>query len=137
MYTNYYMSKCLEFFNDLAESLSKTHEIIKSPNNDSTLYLVPKGTKDELSYYGKPANSYRVSDHWNWYASMKKCNRRNYIQCLNSDLPWAKKRKTKDGCSNPIYAAQVAYLAPDGKYHVIYGEAFNKKTKEWRWVDNV
>ena len=129
------LSMCIDFFSKLADSLKETHEVVESCNADCTKYLIPKGTIGELTYYGKPANSFRVSDHWNWYANINKCANRRYIQCLNVDLPWAKKRKTEDGPSSPIWASQVAKLGSDGKYHCIFGEAFDKKTKTWKWIE--
>ena len=96
-------AQCLIYFEDLCRRLEDTHVLVGSCNQDETLYLVPKGTEDQITYNSKPANSYRYSDHWNWYANVKKCKNPNYIQCLNIDLPWAKKRLSEGKASKPIW----------------------------------
>lgn len=125
------MKKCIEYFYALAEELKNTHTLVKSCNVDSTMYLVPKGTEDQITYHSKPANSYRFSDHWNWYANVRKCANERYVQCLNVDMPWAKKRTAKGKPSRPIFGIAVAKIGDDSKYHHVFGERFNKKTKEW------
>ena len=128
------MALCLAFFEELSNELPN-YTVVGSSNNDSSLYLVPTGTEDEITYYGKPANSFRISDHWNWYANTKKCDNERYIQCLCVDLPYAKKREAPGKASKPIYACTVSMIGHDGKYHQIFGEKFDRKTKTWKWVE--
>ena len=78
------IQKCEEYFMILSELLSETHEVVGSCNKDISKYLIPKGTASELTYYSKPKNSVRISDHWNWYANLNKCN-----------IPWRNKIKGK------------------------------------------
>lgn len=139
-YTKYYA--CLNFFNALAERLGDDYEIYGSCNKDNSLYLIPKGTLADISYYGKPINSFRVSDHWNWYSTLRRCSDPKRIQCYSADLPWARRRPelteyhSAIKASTPITAAMVGFYGPDGKYHCVYGEAFNRKDRSWLWVDN-
>ena len=127
------MIKCTYFFNRLAKELGDSYEVVGSCNKDSSVYLVPKGTKNQISYYSKPAMSFRVSDHWNWYSNTKKCKNESYVQCYSTDLPRPHKRPEKGKASKPIFAAQVAMIGPDGNYHHVYGDKFNGI--EWRWVE--
>ena len=129
-------SACQQFFNQLTSLLEESYRRMDSCNNDISAYLVPNGTEEQVSYYGKPAKSFRISDHWNWYSSLKKCSKPNYIQCLSVDVPRAKKRLDVGKASKPIFAIQVSYIADDGKYHCIYGEKFDSKTKKWSWVES-
>ena len=128
------MALCMAFFEELSNELPN-YTVVGSCNIDSTLYLVPNGTEDEITYSGKPAKSFRISDHWNWYANINKCANERYIQCLCVDLPYAKKREAPGKASKPIYACQVSVIGDDGKYHHIFGEKFDKKTKTWSWVE--
>ena len=86
------MALCMAFFEELSNELPN-YTVVGSCNKDSSLYLVPNGTEDEITYYSKPAKSFRISDHWNWYANTKKCDNERYIQCLCVDLPYAKRRE--------------------------------------------
>lgn len=129
------MNCCLNFFNELSEAMRETHEVVGSCNRDLSAYLVPEGMASEITYYSKPAFSFRVSDHWNWYANVKKCANERYVQCLCAELPYAHLRKYEGGPSQPIRAASVCAIGNDGKYHVIYGEFWDKKTKTWRWIE--
>lgn len=126
---------CVMFFNGLAEELSDTHEVISSCNNDSSAYLIPKGTVEELTYHSKPDNSYRVSDHWNWYANINKCENEKYIQCWSVDVPYPRKREQPGKSTRPRVAYQVSKIGEDGKYHVVFGEKWDRKKKEWSWVE--
>lgn len=133
------MRACVEFFNELAALLSDRYEIVcpfDKTGYRSDKYLVPNGTADEITYYSKPLHSFRVSTHWNWRESLDKCDRENYIQCLCPDMLWAKKRDPETGRSEPIRAEAVAILSDDGKYHVIFGEYWNRKTKSWDWKES-
>ncbi len=127
---------CCEFFDKLSAVLIKGYEVVGSCNQDNSQYLVPKGTADQITYSGKPAASFRISNHWNWYANINKCPNENYIQCLSVDAPWAKKRMAEGKPSEPIFCSQVAVIGNDGKYHVVYGERFDRKTKKWQWVES-
>ena len=126
--------QCEEYFNLLADQLKDTHEVVASCNYDDSKYLVPKGTANQITYSSKPVNSYRLSDHWNWKANLKKNPDENYIQCYSRDMPWCKQRLGYQGhASRPIRAYMVARFDKDNKYHHVFGEKFNRKTKEWTW----
>ena len=125
---------CTEFFNQLSDILNEKYEIVESCNADFSKYLVPKGTADQITYHSKPDKSFRISDHWNWYANTNKCTNPNYIQCLSVDLPWANKRPEEGKASRPIKGVQVSVIGEDGKYHVIFGEKYGRKTRMWSWV---
>lgn len=130
------IQSCKEFFNTLSDVLSSTHEVIGSCNQDISQYLIPIGTIDRLTYYSKPSNSFRISDHWNWYSSFRKCKEEHYIQCYTRDLPWTKRREGYGKASKPIYGICVCVLGGDGIYHVVYGERFDRKNKKWDWVES-
>ena len=119
------MEKCSKFFTELTEALQGSYEVLESCNKDFSKYLVPIGTSNLVTYYGKPEKSFRIYDHWNWYSNLKKCRNPNYIQCLSMDVPWARKRPEEGKSSTPIKALQVSLIGDDGKYHAIYGECFN------------
>ena len=97
-------------------------------------YLITKGTIDELTYYGKPKNSFRISDHWNWYSNVNKCSNENYIQCYSKDAPCAKSRSGEGKPSKPIFSIMVAYYGNDNQYHSIFGERFNRREKKWEFI---
>ena len=125
---------CKKFFEELAEKLSETHVVVRSCNNDESAYLVPKGTEDQISYYGKPENSFRISDHWNWYSNIKKNENVDYIQCYNADLGVKAKRRNGPGlASNPFWAWCVCVFK-NGKYHTMVGEYYNKYNDEQVFV---
>ena len=130
------MDLCKNFFEHLAEILREDYEMLGSCNNDSSVYLVPKGTEEQVTYYGKPRKSFRFSDHWNWYSSLKKCDKEHYIQCLSMDMPRAKERPVPWKASKPIFGIQVCMIGEDGKYHHVFGEKYDRKTKKWSWVEN-
>ena len=123
---------CMDFFNELAKLLTD-YEQVGSCNHDDSVYLVPFGTVNQISYYGKPSMSFRVSDHWNWYSSLKKCDVETMVQCRSIDMPWAKHRLDKDKASKPWYGWQVALCDKDGIYHHVYGKRFDRKQRKWMW----
>lgn len=129
------MIKCQQFFNDLCNLLSGSYTKVGSCNKDSSMYLVPLGTEDEITYYGKPQKSFRISDHWNWYANLSKCSNERYIQCWSIDVPYVRPRIKEGKASKPRKAIQVAIVTNNGKYRAIYGEKWNKKKKRWEWLD--
>lgn len=124
---------CQKFMDELAELLKSTYSIIPSCNKDISSYLIPNGSIDQLSYYGKPAKSFRLSDHWNWYSNLKKCGDPKMIQCHNVDLPWPFRRMRKGGASEPRWNICVAYYGADKKYHTVFGE--KKSESGLCWVD--
>ena len=128
------MKKCEMFFYALAEEL-EGYELVKSCNQDCSAYLVPIGTAHEITYSSKPARSFRISDHWNWYANLKKCANERYIQCWSVDLPYPKKRDDSGRATRPVQAIQVAITDEKGKYHVIFGQKFDKRHRKWMWID--
>ena len=126
--------RCKDFIAQLERLLSDRYERIPSCNKDESVYLVPTGTADQISYQGKPYLSFRYSDHWNWYANLSKCPKYSYIQCLSVDVPWAR-RRVDERATRPIKAIQVAVVASDGKYHHVYGEKFSRSNESWTWVE--
>ena len=130
------IQKCEEYFMILSELLSETHEVVGSCNKDISKYLIPKGTASELTYYSKPKNSVRISDHWNWYANLNKCNIPWYIQCLSVDIPRASNRLGCGKASKPKHGIQVCIFGKDNKYHAVYGEVYNRKTRTWEWAES-
>lgn len=129
-------NKCWDFFNIIAKLLEEEYEVIKSCNQDLSRYLIPKGTINDLNYTGKPNKSFRLSDHWSWYSSIKKCPDKNYVQCLSTGCPNVKRRIDPEKATKPIFAIQVCFYCDDGKYRVVYGEKFNKTTKRWEWIES-
>lgn len=128
--------KCNEFFDKLAKLLGSSHEVVGSCNVDFSRYLVPIGTADQVTYYGKPEKSFRVSDHWNWFSNIKKCSDPTYVQCRSLDIPWVRKRETPGMATKPRFGIQVCIQLDDGCYHHVYGEKFDRKTKTWSWVES-
>lgn len=126
---------CKKFFEELKERLGESYEVSPVLGKDEARYLVPKGTSWLVSYYGKPRHSYRLGHKWNWYASTAKCKQTNYIQCLTSDLPRARKRPEEGAKSEPRWAWCVAALGNDNKYHVIYGEKYDRYHAKWEWIE--
>ena len=135
-YKQYKYRYCLQVFMKLAEDLKDTHEIIGSCNKDRSIYLIPKGSIDDLSYYGKPVDSYRISDHWNWYASITRCSDEGRIQCHNVDLKYPQDRI--DGrATRPVSGVCIAYYDIDGKYHTVFGELYDKAKRKNVFLDNL
>lgn len=135
MNENFKILACEIFFSNLSKILEDTYEVVRSCNQDISQYLIPKGTISELSYYSKPKKSFRISDHWNWYANIRKCSNPRYIQCLSVDIPRADKRSAYGKPTKPKTGIQVSVIGGDGKYHAVYGEVFNRKTKKWEWLE--
>ena len=129
------IEKCRDFFRTLSDILAGQYETIASCNQDLSQYLVPNGTAGEISYASKPALSFRISDHWNWYANLKKNPDPKYIQCWSVDIPKPGKRKAYGKASEPREGIQVAVIGGDGKYHAVFGEVYDKKLKNWRWLE--
>ena len=130
---------CKNYFDQLSELLKETYTVVNSCNKDASAYLVPIGKENEISYYGKPEHSFRVSDHWNWYSNLKKCKNRDEVQCWNVDVPYPRDRDYQypNRATYPRTACQVAYYSGyDHKYHAIYGDAWDSKTKKFEWIES-
>ena len=125
---------CKRFFDELSHALYSSYRKVGSCNKDFSAYLVPKGTEHQISYSGKPENSFRISDHWNWYSNIKKCPDENYVQCDSLAVPKAKNRIAPGKASNPISAIQVAFFCK-GSYYAVYGEYYNFQAEAWEWLD--
>lgn len=134
MYNIQQYYKCYDYFNNLVKALSN-YTVLDSNNEDISKYLIPKGTEHLVSYTSKPCYSFRISDHWNWYANTEKCEKSWYIQCFSRDLPWAKKRLRPGYASKPINGMSVMIFGPDNVYHCIYGEIYDRRTKTWGWIE--
>lgn len=134
----WYQKKCREWFDKLASLLSDKYEVVQSCNKDFSAYLVPKGTSDQITYHSKPAFSFRISDHWNWYANTKKCKNPHYVQCLNVDLPRARRRNKEafNMATKPRKACCVAYCAKNGVYMTVYGSRFSRTTQDWDFLES-
>ena len=132
------MIECRKFLDALADILGEGFSLIASCNRDLSAYLVPKGTEKEISYYGKPVGSFRISDHWNWLSSLKRCSDPDMVQCRSLDIPWRRKRDPQNptAATKPWVGVQVAYYGADGCYHCVFGEKFDRQTKTWSWVEN-
>lgn len=130
------LDSCHEFMDKLQDILQGKYEIVPSCNKDNSSYLIPIGTSDQITYYGKPILSFRMSDHWNWYSNIRKCSDPDYIQCNCTDLPRAKKRYSEVKGTNPIRATMVAIQLSDGNYHHVFGEKYYRKTRTWAWEES-
>ncbi len=129
-------NECNNFFKQLCEA-AKGYTLVGSCNQDTTLYLIPEGTEDQITYSSKPDRSFRLSDHWNWYSNVRKCEKESYVQCLSFDLPKQRPRKGEGRPSDPIKAICVAAITkPGGTYKVIFGEKYDRKRKKWKWINN-
>ena len=128
------MDYCDEFIDGLAEILKGRYEMVASCNRDLSRYLVPVGTKEEISYYGKPSMSFRVSDHWSWYSSLDKCSNERYIQCFANDLPRPKPRLAPGQATKAIRAYQVGIFM-NGRYYCVYGDTYDPRTRRWGWIE--
>lgn len=129
---------CRDFYEGLIKELGEEYERHDGTNcKPQSSCLVRRGDAERLNYYEKPEWSFRVAPLWNWYANLEKNPDPDYIQCETDDLPWAKRRPKNypSGASKPIAACCVA-LFYEGKYHVVYGEIFDQKTKTWSWKEN-
>ena len=129
----YMMMRCREFMEGLRELLKDTYEFGESPFAATSCYLVPNGTADQNTYYSKPQKSFRCSDHWSWYANLKKCSEPRYVQCYNADALWPNRREGS-GATKPIYICCVGYFTGTA-FHCVFGEKFDRKTKTYSWVE--
>ena len=129
------LEMCNAFFNGLVNILADRYEVLPSCNKDNSRYLVPKGTADQVSYYGKPVMSFRVSDHWNWYSNLDKCQWPTYIQCNSDDVMKAKLRENETHGTNARRAYQVAVQMSDGRYHHVFGEKWDRSKRIYNWVE--
>ena len=127
---------CNAWFDKLAELLEPMgYKVIRSSNPASNdRYLIPVGTENDLNWNGKPAYSFRVSNHWNWRANKKKCGDDRYIQCYTRDMPWARKRRDDGLATRPMIGWAVAYFTEGREYVVVYGEKFNRLDKAWSYT---
>lgn len=132
-YKDYKKEYCRKYFLKLAEELKGTHELVTSCNGDCSLYLIPIGTIDQLTYYGKPMDSYRFSDHWNWYANVNKCKNERHVQCHNIDLRRPAKR-INSKATKPRYNVCVAYYGTDHKYHTLIGDKYDEISRKLKFV---
>lgn len=123
---------CHDYLLHLRDLLNDKYELVLAGLD---VYLVPKGTANQITYYGKPEGSFRLSDHWNWYYNDEKCPDPDVVQCLNVDVPPAFIRYPEDGLktTKPRFAIQVAKYE-HGKYHCLHGEFFDKKSQMWCWA---
>lgn len=79
--------RCKSFFMILTDILRKNenYQLQISSNKNSikcSTYLVPHGTKSQITYYSKPDKSFRFSGHWNWYVPHNLCYNEHYIQYI-------------------------------------------------------
>ena len=127
--------RCRNFFDQLATLLKDRFTVVASCNKDLSAYLVPKGTEDQITYYGKPAFSFRVSDHWNWYSNKSKCEDLSIVQCMSVDVEYPQRRdpRNPDKATQPKHAIQVAFYGPDKKYHHVYGDKWNPQRHRYEW----
>ena len=134
------LDECIQFFNIVAAQLKDTHVVVESKSKKwPSFCLVEKGQERQVSYYGKPVNSLRVAPNWNWRAGLDRCSNPKYIQCVTPDLPFARRRPAEhpEWSSMPIFGNMVGYFDTDNKYHCIFGEKYDRETKEWSWVNGI
>ena len=110
---------------------NKEYIMMSSCNKDNTRYCVPKGTVQQVTYYGKPEKSIRISDHWSWYANLKRCREKDNIQCYNVDMSGPTERLDEGKASLPIEAAAIA-VYNNNAYHTIAGAYIDCNTGEWK-----
>ena len=148
---------CVKFFEELTNLLEdyetigtgkfpKNYFVEHADNNIFRLqdkYLIPIGTKSQITYYSKPKWSFRISDHWNWF-DKKNCKQKGYIQCFNVNLPRLPYRfeegEDRSSCCNAIQVAIFTHdnvkKGHDGEaYHCVYGSYKNKDTHSWEWME--
>ena len=90
-----------KFFDELVTELNKRWKglserfewvVVESCNKDFSRYLVltvhGKPYTGDITYHSKPWHSFRISDHWNWFANIKKCEDPFYVQCNSLDMPY-------------------------------------------------
>ncbi len=111
---------CKDFFLKLVSEKSETHEVVASCNKDRSMYLIPKGTIDQLSYKGKPVDSYRLGDHWHWYANLKNAPQET-IQCKVHGMPAPAPRKgeQQDKAGEALWFSAVAYTRDGNEYELL------------------
>lgn len=109
--------------------------VVESCNKDFSKYLVIEGDEKGITYYGKPACSFRISDHWNWFSNLNKCEDPFYIQCNSLDMPYPRYRPDSKP-TKPRYGVQVCFTQDGETYTCVYGDRFNRKTKTWEWVED-
>ena len=77
--------------------------------NYYSYYLIPKG--NDLGYYGHPEGTIRLSNHWSWYSSIKKCNDINVVQCyLKGIEPRLRFPDRPEGATTPKWITQLAIV---------------------------
>ena len=136
MEEKYKFKNCRRYFDELAMHLKPLgYVVIPSCNGDLSAYLVPAGTEDQVTYHSKPEFSFRVSDHWNWYANIKKCSDPNYVQCFCFDVVAPRRRDPirPEMATKPRDACLVAFYGKDHTYHCIYGDAWEWPEKKYVW----
>lgn len=129
------LKACENFFSELTRILDGKYEVVGSCNQDISRYLIPAGTKEQITYYGKPELSFRISDHWSWYSNVKKCHDISYVQCESTDMPRALPR-ADERATEPHKGLQVAIQGTDGKYHHVFGYKYDHEKRQFRWVEN-
>jgi len=129
------LEACEKFLGRIQKILKGSYELIGSCNKDISQYLIPLGTENQVTYYGKPEKSFRISDHWNWYSSTKKCRDISYVQCESVDMP-AAREQTDEHATKPRKGLQVAIQGTDGKYHHVFGYKWDAEEETFKWVTN-
>lgn len=129
--------KCNQYFNSLYEMLKDSHDRRTNKTRDRRpdKYIFPKGTGDEITNVGKPANSFRYSNKWNFWKNGKG-EMLDSVQCYSEDFPKAHTDSHGCGPQGSVLAYSVCFYGEDGRYHVVYGERYNRRTKKWDWVES-
>lgn len=137
-YTDGQKAAVSRFYRELVNRLSDLGYVDQGSCNKGVIsrMLVLSGTEDQISYQSKPKYSFRYSDHWNWYSSLKKCPNPDYIQCYNIHMPRPRCRKEVGKATEPWAAIQVAFYGEDGQYRCVYGKYFDRYTGTWKWREN-
>lgn len=129
---------CSEQWTKLVEGFGE-YELINSCNwragIDESAYLIPNGTKEEISYSSKPRHSFRISDHWSWRSNLSKNPNEGYVQCCNVSFPPAMRREEPGKAGKPWKGWCIAYTEDGYYYKTIFGAAYDRATNMWHVVN--
>lgn len=130
-YTNYYerpswikkenTSRAFDKFEELMSKGDYTIDFHCRTDNRGrhfySFYLIPKG--QDLSYYGHPEGTIRLSNHWSWYSSQNKCSDPNIIQCeLKGIAPRLRFENDPNGKTTPKFLTTIA-IVKNGVYEAL------------------
>lgn len=129
-------NQCHAFWSELVEKMAeKGYVLQKSDTGTTAEYLFREGDEKYLSWLNKPKRSFRIADFWSWYANTDKCIAPpNYVQCLNVDFGWVKKRPDPIWGTHPKKGWAVAYTEDGYHYNTIFGRKFDGWSRKWEFI---